>query len=132
MRKSDVWSKDFKQDVQQLHEGLPLPSETVVNDSLKAVTGICCGTYMDIKHGGALRTISAFGEYDAIIVKGKDCPNTAEWIVLGRIEGSSQKIKVDFSPKGGPKEVIGSLVEDGVLWQDGNKWLKSIVGNAAG
>ena len=34
------------------------------------------------------------------------------------------RITVDFSPKGGPSGLTGTLVADGIKWPDGNKWPK--------
>merc|ERR1711904_116208 len=33
-------------------------------------------------------------------------------------------ISADFSSKGGPKDLKGTITENGIQWKDGNKWLK--------
>jgi len=37
---------------------------------------------------------------------------------------AKSKIFVDFSPKGGPKDVVGKWQDGGIVFPDGNKWSK--------
>jgi hypothetical protein len=46
-----------------------------------------------------------------------------EWNLVGKIQGDS--ILVDFTPKGGPKDLKGVYdkgAAPGIIWPDGNKW----------
>jgi len=42
------------------------------------------------------------------------------WTLSGTISGN--EIVVDFSPKGGPKDLKGVFDRMGIQWPDGNKW----------
>ena len=87
------------------------------------------GSYSDPKHPGCLRIIEVKGNKAAI--SGTDgnpgCPPDGSgkaWNLEGKINGN--KIFVDFSPKGGPKDLIGEWEEaaPGIRFPDGNKWPK--------
>jgi hypothetical protein len=39
---------------------------------------------------------------------------------------SSGKVEADFSSKGGPKDLTGTLEEAGIRWQDGNLWTRIV------
>lgn len=46
----------------------------------------------------------------------------ATWSVEARVEGNG--ILVDFSSKGGPKELLGKFDGSGIAFTDGNRWEK--------
>ena len=52
------------------------------------------------------------------------CPQDGKpWTVRGTYEGKS--INVDFSPKGGPKDVTATYsIAGGLTFPDGNAWKK--------
>lgn len=47
---------------------------------------------------------------------------TKAWRLSGKVKGD--QIFVDFSPKGGPKDLVGKWEGDGIRWPDSNKWSK--------
>lgn len=79
---------------------------------------------IDPKHPNCPRLIATEG--DKAIVSGADgnpgCPtgDGRAWKLEGSIKGDS--IFVDFSPKGGPKDLEGKWDGSGIRWPDGNKW----------
>jgi hypothetical protein len=53
---------------------------------------------------------------------------TNSWKLAAKLDGDS--IYVDFSPKGGPKDLVGkweSTTPPGIRWPDSNKWTR--IGN---
>merc|ERR1712094_99040 len=47
------------------------------------------------------------------------------WALAATFAKDGQSMKVDFSPKGGPKDVTGTWNgEDGITFPDGNTWAK--------
>lgn len=86
------------------------------------------GSYSDPFHPNCQRVISVNGLSTATL-KGTDgnpgCkPGGAgkEWALDGKVDGNT--ILVDFSPKGGPKDLKGVWEGNGIRWPDGNKWTK--------
>ena len=90
------------------------------------------GPYADPKHPNCLRSIEVVTKSD-VSVSGTDgtpgCPADGSgnpWKLSGSVSGST--ILVDFSPKGGPKNLQGIYVdsssEPGIQWPDGNKWTR--------
>lgn len=87
------------------------------------------GSYSDPNHPNCLRAISN-GAENMVRVTGTDgnpgCPvdgSGREWALTGMVSGST--IQVDFSPKGGPRDLQGVYDESGtpgIRWPDGNKW----------
>ena len=83
------------------------------------------GQYADPMHPNCKRIILVH-EPDALVA-GTDgdpgCPpdgSGESWEVSGTVDMNS--IVVDFSPKGGPKELHGMKVVEGIRWEDGNIW----------
>jgi len=82
----------------------------------------------DPNHPGCARLVATEGT--SALVSGADgnpgCP-TGEgrpWKLVGKIDG--ENIFVDFSPKGGPKNLQGKWETSqpaGIRWPDGNKWV---------
>lgn len=95
------------------------------------------GSYSDPNHPNCLRSIEIVSKSN-VAVSGTDgnpgCPPDGAgnpWKLSGTVSGST--ILVDFSPKGGPKNLQGIYVdsaEPGIQWPDGNKWSKLGVGSA--
>ena len=100
--------------------------------------GSIAGTYADPKHPGCAREIFQDG-----VVAGEDgdpgcgdddAATRRPWRVRGTIASDDQSVFVDFSPKGGPANVVGartdvdargaSLPLGGVRFPDGNVWVK--------
>lgn len=86
------------------------------------------GAYADPFHPNCLRVVSVNGP-SAATLKGTDgnpgCPvdgSGKQWQLTGTVDGNN--IFVDFSPKGGPKDLKGEWDVNGIKWPDGNKWEK--------
>ena len=102
-----------------------------------AVRSKFAGVYADPKHPGCYREIFANGD-----VRGEDgnpgCDANANanattafraWSLSGAIADDDETIFIDFSPKGGPRDLVGVYVRardgsDGVAFPDGNVWVK--------
>jgi len=85
------------------------------------------GDYTDPKHPGCSRTIVSQGAQATVTgADGKPACKPGEptkaWKLEGKISG--EEIFVDFSPKGGPKDLLGKWDGSGIRWPDGNKWSK--------
>jgi len=84
------------------------------------------GRYADPKHPGCAREIFADGTVrgeDGDPGCGKGSP-TRPWTLSGVIAVGDDSIFIDFSPKGGPANLLGERVEEGVKFPDGNVWRK--------
>ena len=95
-------------------------------EASETTTTYFAGRYADPKHPGCLREISADGT-----VRGEDgdpgCGKTTRtrpWTLSGVIDVNDDSIFIDFSPKGGPANLLGERVEGGVKFPDGNVWRK--------
>merc|ERR1719331_3413671 len=88
----------------------------------RAVAGVRLGgTYSDPAHSGLSRKVTLVGT-DKVIITGADEDGKA-WKVKGTYSG--KEIKVDFTPKGGPKDVVASYsIGSGLTFPDGNIWKK--------
>jgi len=114
----------------------------------KALTGqasVFTGDYEDPQHPGCLRQVKVVGAklrgdgtrspYPVVEVKGydgksgksmcSDRPATSAdlWSVDGVLR-KKDEATIDFSPKGGPSDLKGVWDGDGIVFPDGNKWLK--------
>jgi len=88
------------------------------------------GAYSDPQHP-MCRRILRFDQttYLSIIVEGKDgnpgCEKekgTQKWIIRANYKSGADTMTFDFSPKGGPSDVVGKWDKDGIIFPDGNKW----------
>eukprot|EP00419_Tripos_fusus_P090013 CAMPEP_0172867754 /NCGR_PEP_ID=MMETSP1075-20121228/84502_1 /TAXON_ID=2916 /ORGANISM="Ceratium fusus, Strain PA161109" /LENGTH=160 /DNA_ID=CAMNT_0013717197 /DNA_START=125 /DNA_END=607 /DNA_ORIENTATION=+ len=103
------------------------------------------GKYSDPQHPGCKRNILVEGRYltveGADALQGAECKKTAdfndlksmldpapvkEFTVKGTIKFKKEnQATIDFSAKGGPKDLLAVLEEDGgIKFPDGNKWTK--------
>ena len=82
------------------------------------------GQYNDPNHPGCLRKISSAGK-DITIVGSDEIDGTKQWL-LKATEDYPGTIFVDFSPKGGPPDLLGVYNEKAgeIKWPDGNAWTK--------
>eukprot|EP00746_Dinoflagellata_sp_MGD_P164628 gnl/MRDRNA2_/MRDRNA2_93354_c0_seq1.p1 gnl/MRDRNA2_/MRDRNA2_93354_c0~~gnl/MRDRNA2_/MRDRNA2_93354_c0_seq1.p1 ORF type:complete len:152 (+),score=51.94 gnl/MRDRNA2_/MRDRNA2_93354_c0_seq1:79-534(+) len=60
-----------------------------------------------------------------VLMKGVDELGGEEWNLKGAFNKDATTITMDFSPKGGPKELVGTVDEEGIHWPDGNVWRKT-------
>ena len=102
------------------------------------------GDYDDPNHPGCLRQVKVVGaplrgdgtrSANPIIeitgYDGNGSSNTCTerptrddlWKIQGKMK-SNTVAAIDFSPKGGPKDLIGTWDTDGIVFPDGNKWTK--------
>merc|ERR1712228_955809 len=113
------------------------------------LSSVFTGEYDDPKHPNCLRSIKVVGaamgpdgrrrREPAAYVKGVDnakgtpsCADNPElasvWKLEGKVAESGETIYIDFSPKGGPKDLVGTWDTfggaPGILFTDGNKWTK--------
>lgn len=61
----------------------------------------------------------------------KSCSGTPEladvWKLEGKVSEDGESVLIDFSPKGGPKNLLGkyeTFGAPGIVFPDGNKWTK--------
>jgi hypothetical protein len=89
------------------------------------------GRYSDPNHPAGFRTVvvSARAQGDdpssVVTIAGNDnAPAGVEWTLFGRlrIESDTILLTVDFSPKGGPANVVAVFDGSGLQFTDGNRW----------
>ncbi|GHP03091.1 hypothetical protein PPROV_000184600 [Pycnococcus provasolii] len=112
----------------ELNSSLALLASLVITVTPAAAHAVSIfeGNYADPKHPGCARAIASNG-----VVSGTDgtpgCENgepQRPWNLSGKIFEDEKKIFIDFSPKGGPKDLTGEWVGNGVRFPDGNVWKK--------
>ena len=96
-----------------------------------ASSSVFNGKYSDPNHPGCLRGIERVRSTTKAKVFGEDgtpgCQadgqETKKWELEGELRGENE-ILIDFSKKGGPKNLLGKWTGNGVLFPDGNTWSK--------
>merc|ERR1711879_606130 len=81
------------------------------------------GNYSDPNHPGGFRTIEMNGAVASI--QGVDGFGAQPWTLVGKVTGNS--VRIDFSPKGGPKDLQGQFDGSGIVFSDGNRWSKQLL-----
>jgi hypothetical protein len=120
------------------------PQEASATKALTGLGSVFTGDYEDPNHPGCLRQVKVVGSplrgdgtrspYPVVEVKGydgkegekicKDRPERSEiWTIGGKLK-SKDEASFDFSPKGGPENLSGQWDTNGILFPDGNKWVK--------
>jgi hypothetical protein len=120
------------------------PQEASATKALTGLGSVFTGDYEDPNHPGCLRQVKVVGSplrgdgtrspYPVVEVKGfdgkegekicKDRPERSEiWTIGGKLK-SKDEASFDFSPKGGPANLSGQWDTNGILFPDGNKWVK--------
>lgn len=89
-----------------------------------AADSVFVGSYNDPNHPGCLRKITAKGK-EITIVGSDNIDGSNQWIIKAKEEYPGT-IFVDFSPKGGPADLLGVFDEkdNGIRWPDKNLWSK--------
>ena len=75
------------------------------------------GTYTDPQHPGCTRKVVLTGSN--VVITGADEPGGKEWKVKGKPYGRA--LLIDFTPKGGPPDVIARWTGLGLEFPDGNE-----------
>eukprot|EP00933_Yihiella_yeosuensis_P063517 TRINITY_DN66695_c0_g1_i1.p1 TRINITY_DN66695_c0_g1~~TRINITY_DN66695_c0_g1_i1.p1 ORF type:complete len:170 (-),score=33.67 TRINITY_DN66695_c0_g1_i1:360-869(-) len=84
------------------------------------------GYYRDPNHPQFSRRIDYDYTETLIFVFGKDVGYEKEFELPVKWEPGSDSITIDFSAKGGPKEMVAKWEGDGFRFPDGNKWTRLI------
>jgi len=96
----------------------------VVKAAMADTQSVFVGSYDDPNHPGCLRKITVKGT-DVTILGSDAIDGSNQWRISAK-EDYPGTIFVDFSPKGGPKNLLGVYNdrEEGIKWPDGNMWKK--------
>lgn len=101
----------------------PSPAMAKENTPLPPINGI----YSDPNHKKGYRVVRAVNKSTAVVTL-QDEPTGPIITVNGKISTSKKSgttIKLDLSPKGGPKDVVATLDgSDKLVFPDGNVWTK--------
>lgn len=76
--------------------------------------------YLDPHHGNAPRRV-ALHSNGIIHITGRDSPRGKIWRVTGKVDKHNQAT-LDFSKKGGPKDIKAKITKDKIIFGDGNAW----------
>ena len=76
--------------------------------------------YVDPNHDGAPRIIR-IKKNGTLTIVGRDHPGGKKWRIKGKIDKDNNAI-LDFSPKGGPKNIKANITPSRVKFSDGNVW----------
>ena len=82
------------------------------------------GKYNDPNHPGCLRKITV-KDKNVKIIGSDNIDGSNQWIILAK-EDLPGTMFVDFSPKGGPSNLLGVFEPsvNGIVWPDKNVWKK--------
>ena len=98
------------------------PKQVATSAPPRNVAGVRIGgKYADPNHPGCKRAVTLIGT-NKVLIEGAD-EDGKKWTVRGTYEG--KEITVDFTPKGGPKDLTATYaVGKGLTFPDGNVWKK--------
>lgn len=85
------------------------------------------GIYSDPNHKKGYRIVRAVDRSNAVITL-QDEPNSPVITIPGKIKTSKKTgttIALDFSSKGGPKDITATLTDNQLVFSDGNAWTQS-------
>jgi len=88
------------------------------------VTSVFEGKYNDPNHPGCLRKITV-KDKNVKIIGSDNIDGSKQWTILAK-EDLPGTMFVDFSPKGGPSNLLGVFEPsvNGIVWPDKNVWKK--------
>jgi len=126
-----AWTNVFKKEViQKAFATAGVSAALTVSPLVSHAGEPFAGSYADPKHPNCKRAIEVTGNVASL--SGTDgtpgCPPDGSgrvWKLEGSVKGSN--ILVDFTPKGGPANLLGvydTSAPEGIKWPDGNKWAK--------
>mmetsp|Transcript_40691 Transcript_40691/g.85483 ORF Transcript_40691/g.85483 Transcript_40691/m.85483 type:complete len:235 (+) Transcript_40691:191-895(+) len=84
------------------------------------------GIYSDPKHPNGYRVVRAADKNNAVVTL-QDEPKGPIITCTGKIKTSKKTgttVTFDLSPKGGPKNILGTVDGDKIFFPDGNAWTK--------
>lgn len=97
-------------------------SETVEEFLTQVRPSPWAGRYTDPFHPTGYRDISVRGR--DLSIAGRDDPKGQAWALSATINADGVTALIDFSPKGGPKNLLARLQGNTIVFPDGNKWTK--------
>ena len=126
------------------------PQQSEASSAKTGAASVFTGEYDDPNHPGCLRQVKVVGApmrgdgtrsaFPVVEIKGYDgkggeggpmCtdrPTRADiWSVQGKLLKPTEA-SLDFSPKGGPTNLLGKFEDGGIVFPDGNKWTKVVAG----
>lgn len=106
-----------QQSMQPFHNEYTLLTANAVDGTVAIV-----GKYSDPFHPQGFREVTAEG--DKVTIRGTDDGDVKNMWVINAVSKKSGEILVDFSPKGGPKDLLGKYSNGRIEWPDGNAWTK--------
>ena len=77
--------------------------------------------YLDPKHNQS-RVVRFLG--NKLIITGKDSKKGKEWRITGKYNRRTHDSTLDFSSKGGPKNITAKIKKNKMIFGDGNIWKK--------
>ena len=77
--------------------------------------------YTDPEHNNAPRKVT-FHDGETVFITGKDTKKGKKWRVKGKINKNKSNMIIDFSSKGGPKNISAKILKNGIKFKDGNMW----------
>lgn len=105
-----------------LNTGFGIVQPNSVN--AQQLQSVFTGSYHDPNHPNCLRKVSSEGK-EITILGSDNIDGSDKWLIKAK-ENQPGKMLVDFSPKGGPKDLLGiyNTEKNGIQWPDGNLWSK--------
>ena len=80
------------------------------------------GVYTDANHPDGFRKLT-INDDNSVTIEGNDAgTGSVEWTLTGKLGAEKGSILIDFSPKGGPKDLLGTFDGSGIVFPDGNRW----------
>ncbi|KAJ1482926.1 hypothetical protein T484DRAFT_2626340 [Baffinella frigidus] len=111
----------------------------IVPANANADTSPYTGEYDDPNHPGCVRSVKVIAQKSskrknkpAVVIRGTDGPGgscangdaAVPWSLTGYVNDSGN-LFMDFTPKGGPKDLVATY-DGGIKWPDGNTWTRKV------
>ena len=108
----------------------PLPATDMIEVSRGALQGVFTDPNHYTAGSGTLAGLRAVSDFagESIALVGSD-DGVKFWTLRGHYvaKATSSAIVVDFSPKGGPADLNGTVSKGKITWQDGSAWSQVLV-----
>ena len=108
----------------------PLPATDMIEVSRGALQGVFTDPNHYTAGSGTLAGLRAVSDFagESIALVGSD-DGVKFWTLRGHYvaKATSSAIVVDFSPKGGPADLNGTVSKGTITWQDGSSWSQVLV-----